>query len=402
MSDQEQPTPMYREQQPLPVAVCLCGKKYRIREGWSGKTISCKSCGQKLLLTVSSASDGHRELESRILPQSSSIYATDSPSKEGSASWTKSAATRIAWGLSWCKLHTAEVLGSVVIHGGAGLILLSLLLEHQEVPDLKPLSAAFESKEIELQEVEQIVLADLSDSDSLPAETPAPLTQLSASVLPPSESFENQTPELRFEAPAVADSVAEAEGENGSMKKGRSRGAGDGEGNGNGGTTFFGKKLSVDSIAYVIDASGSMQGARFQRARMELANALMQMKKTQRFFIVFYTDQTYPLFWPDPVLSLLPASPGNLRKTGLWLERAQTSGGTEPQEAMRLALSLEPDVVFLLSDGDIPEETQVIVSQMNKGSIIHTLALGSDTGAMVLQRISAENQGEFRFIPDIP
>jgi hypothetical protein len=207
-------------------------------------------------------------------------------------------------------------------------------------------------------------------------------------------------PELRFEAPAIA-STANAAG-TGSKRKGRSGSEGDGKGNGNGGTSFFGKKLSVDSIAYVIDASGSMSGARFQRARIELVNALMEMKKTQRFFIVFYTDQTYPLFWPNSVVELLPANSINLRNTGAWLERAQTSGGTEPQQAMRLALSLKPDVVFLLSDGDIPEETRTIVTQDNKGSVIHTIALGSDTGAAVMQQIASENKGEFKFIPDGP
>jgi hypothetical protein len=280
------------------------------------------------------------------------------------------------------------------------LILLSILLEHRDVPDLKPLSAAFEFKEPEFHDVDQVLLTDLSDSASPSAEAAAPLKQLSASVVLPGESFESQMPELRFEAPAIA-STANAAG-TGSKRKGRSGSEGDGKGNGNGGTSFFGKKLSVDSIAYVIDASGSMSGARFQRARIELVNALMEMKKTQRFFIVFYTDQTYPLFWPNSVVELLPANSINLRNTGAWLERAQTSGGTEPQQAMRLALSLKPDVVFLLSDGDIPEETRTIVTQDNKGSVIHTIALGSDTGAAVMQQIASENKGEFKFIPDGP
>ena len=87
-------------------------------------------------------------------------------------------------------------------------------------------------------------------------------------------------------------------------------------------------------------------------------------------------------------------------KTGFWLEKAQTSGGTEPQEAMRIALALKPDVVFLLSDGDIPPETRAIVTRENKRSVIHTIALGSNKGAVVMKQIAAENKGEFKFIPD--
>jgi len=135
----------------------------------------------------------------------------------------------------------------------------------------------------------------------------------------------------------------------------RTRNGQSGTGDAESGTSFFGKTVAAKSVAYVIDASGSMQGPRFVRARMELVNALMKMKKTQEFFIVFYTDQTYPLFWPQSVVSLIPANAENLKKTGLWLELARTSDGTQPQEAMSLALSLKPDVIFLLSDGDIPD-----------------------------------------------
>jgi hypothetical protein len=124
------------------------------------------------------------------------------------------------------------------------------------------------------------------------------------------------------------------------------------------------------------------------------------MRSNQRFYIVFYTDQTYPLFWPNPVAELQPATTLNLQRTMFWLEKAKTSGGTEPQEAMRIALALKPDVVFLLSDGDIPPETLGIVLQENKRSVIHTIALGSNKGAVVMKQIAAENKGEFKFIPD--
>jgi len=61
---------------------------------------------------------------------------------------------------------------------------------------------------------------------------------------------------------------------------------------------------------------------------------------------------------------------------------------------------LKPDVVFLLSDGDIPPETRAIVTRENKRSVIHTIALGSNKGAVVMKQIAAENKGEFKFIPD--
>lgn len=309
-----------------------------------------------------------------------------------------SATTFVVLCLAWCKLHLVEVIGSLIIHGVAALVLLSILLEHQNVPELKPLSATVELAELAIGDVEELVLTELSKPGSAPSDIGAPLPQLTASVLPLTAAFSSEMPELKFQAPAAPDSTAESK--SGSSKKGRGRGKGEGDGDGHGGTSFFGKKLTVDSIAYVIDASGSMQGARFRRARQELVNALKEMRKEQRFYIVFYTDQTYPLYWPNSVAELQLATPVNLRKTGLWLEKAQTSGGTEPQEAMRITLGLQPDVVFLLSDGDIPPDTRAIVMQENKRSVIHTIALGSNKGAVVMKQIAAENKGEFKFIPD--
>ena len=311
---------------------------------------------------------------------------------------TMSATTFVVLCLAWCKLHLVEVIGSLMIHGMAALVLLSILLEHQSVPELKPLSATVELAELAIGDVEELVLTELSKPGSAPSDIGPPLPQLTASVLPLTDVFSSEMPELKFQAPAAPDSTEESG--SGSSRKGRGRGKGEGDGDGHGGTSFFGKKLTVDSIAYVIDASGSMQGARFRRARQELVNALKEMRKEQQFYIVFYTDQTYPLYWPNSVAELQLATPVNLRKTGLWLEKAQTSGGTEPQEAMRIALGLKPDVVFLLSDGDIPPETRSIVMQENKRSVIHTIALGSNKGAVVMKQIAAENKGEFKFIPD--
>jgi hypothetical protein len=302
--------------------------------------------------------------------------------------------------LSWCKTHAAGVAGSLAIHGAAAIVLLTIMLERERAAVWHPLEVMFQIPQPE--DAELLTSEALLEIESPPVE---PLIQqvnfnasVAASASASSSMLPDQMPELHFDGPTLP--------VGGQSDRGTKAGSGGdgprGSGNGGQGTSFFGKKVAVKSVAFVIDASGSMQGARFVRARAELVSALMQMKQKQEFFIVFYTDQTYPLFWPQSVVSLLPANAENLRKTGLWLERARTSGGTQPQEAMSLALSLKPDVIFLLSDGDIPPETRDIVARTNKGSIIHTIALGSNTGAAVMRQIAEENQGEFRFIPDAP
>ena len=397
MSDLDQQSQMYRGERPLPVAICRCGQKYFISEDRLGSTIACHRCGDDVLLTGSSKSASSQRAVPEETRRPTFVPTILTPTREKAATPKMSAAGQMASCLAWCKLHSVEVAGSLMVHGAAALVMLSILLEHQRLPELKPLSATVELADVELGVVEPVLLTELSKPGSASSEIAPPLPQLAASILPVTDAISNDMPELKFQAPTAADSAAKSK--SGSSRK-KGRGRGNGEGDGDGGTSFFGKKLTVDSIAYVIDASGSMQGTRFRRAQRELVNALKEMRTEQRFYIVFYTDQTYPLYWPNSVTELQPATPFNLQKTVYWLEKAQTSGGTEPQEAMRIALSLKPDAVFLLSDGDIPPETRAIVMQENERSVIHTIALGSNKGAVVMKQIAAENKGEFKFIPD--
>ena len=383
---------------PLRVATCRCGQKYLISEDQQVYATVCHSCGEGALLTrsVKPASPGGVDLAATTHSLSSLRIATPSCKKQAPPRMT--AAKLLLSCIGWCKLHGVEVAASLVVHAAAALVMLSILLEHQRVPEQKPLSARVESGDPEVSDLEQVVMAEPANPGSSSSEIINSLPQLTASLLPVTDTFSSEMPELRLPAPAEENSNVKSK--SGSSKRGRGRGKGDKDGDGHGGTSFFGKTLAVDSIAYVIDASGSMQGARFRRARQELVKALKEMRPEQQFYIVFYTDQTYPLYWPNSVAELQAATPFNLQKTGLWLEKAQTSGGTEPQQAMRIALALKPDVVFLLSDGDIPAATRAIVLQENARSVIHTIALGSNKGAVVMNQIAAENNGEFKFIPD--
>ena len=183
-------------------------------------------------------------------------------------------------------------------------------------------------------------------------------------------------------------------------KNGATAGLGTGTEDGRGKVSFFGKEVHADSVGFVIDASKSMSGMRFERARRELLNSLGKLESNQRFFVVFYTDQTFPMFFPDNTVELISADERNLNRVYRWIEQAQVQGGTRPQSAMAMTLRLKPDVVFFLSDGDIPMDTQGIVLHYNTGTKVHTITFGSDIGAAIMRRIAAKNGGQYRFIPD--
>ncbi len=382
--------------------VCSCGKAWHIRDSARKTTLKCKSCGQNLQLAAQVVPSEQRVIDN----VGNSVPQEVTPSSHMESPTVvhyrvKSIVLAIA---ALCKIHGFSVAGSVVVHVVAALLLITVMLDRQQPLELQQIEAGFSLTQADDIEFDLCDDAALLEIETPLAESFVQLEPLDASVATaPSSNLPDLNPELQFDS-QLSEKAASATASRSDKGTGRRKtGIGPGgDGIGDGGTSFFGKKISVKSVAYVIDASGSMTGQRFVRARLELANALSQMTKTQQFFIVFYSDKTYPLFWPEPVVSLIPASKGNLHRTGQWLERSMPSGGTQPQMAMSLALGLKPDVIFLLSDGDIPAETISVVSVENKGSVIHTIALGSEDGSVVMRKIAEENDGEFRLISDIP
>ena len=57
-----------------------------------------------------------------------------------------------------------------------------------------------------------------------------------------------------------------------------------------------------------------------------------------------------------------------------WLRLIEPDGGTDPRPAMKQAISLKPDAVFLLSDGEFPEGTVDEVGQAQHAARFRSIA----------------------------
>jgi hypothetical protein len=64
------------------------------------------------------------------------------------------------------------------------------------------------------------------------------------------------------------------------------------------GGSFFGIRAEGQRFVYVVDCSGSMTGAPYDRASQELVRSLAALSKTQEFFVILYSDDSYPMFFP--------------------------------------------------------------------------------------------------------
>ena len=174
-------------------------------------------------------------------------------------------------------------------------------------------------------------------------------------------------------------------------------------GNGLGGAPaakFFGAEIAGQRIVFVLDNSGSMQGGRLETVIAELLNCLDRLRDDQEFYILFHSDAVYPMLYPDPIDRYLRPTKANKRMVAAWLDTVELCLGDSVEEAIAAAAMIEPDTVFLLSDGRIQGENKfrVLLNADSRDFPIHTFAVGmngSVAGRKNLQLIADANGGDF-------
>ena len=162
---------------------------------------------------------------------------------------------------------------------------------------------------------------------------------------------------------------------------------------GKGNATFFGVKAEGKFFVYVVDRSGSMgAGSRMLRAKRELRESVNRLEFGQQFAVIFYNETPFSVNQGSP----LSADSSSKRKLAQFLNIIEPDGQTDPRAAIRQALTLQPDAVFLLSDGEYPRGVVDSIRQANHQSIpIHCVDLSGGRSGGDLQRIAAESGGQY-------
>ena len=171
------------------------------------------------------------------------------------------------------------------------------------------------------------------------------------------------------------------------------------------GASFFGTYAEGNRFVYVLDSSRSMRGDRWTYACNQLIDSLNALKPGQEFFVICFDLETSYLFnLPPKRAQFFEADSETLTKVRRWLRGRTLGRATMPAEALRVGLEFNPDAIFLLSDGELQDNSLAVLRSLNGLSSerrqipIHTVHLFSPQGRMSLELIALENSGTFTHI----
>ncbi len=166
---------------------------------------------------------------------------------------------------------------------------------------------------------------------------------------------------------------------------------------------FFSVKSEAQTVAFVVDCSGSMGGAPFDRCRLELIRAIINLRPDQAFYAIFFNDGPVPLSGDDTANPTWSTAQSWIKhQTGVRLANADAFGGTNPEPSIRIAASIDPDVIYLLSDGGFSFSNSTILELRQRGIKVNTIAFMDPAGSRLLQEIAAGTNGVYKFVPDLP
>ena len=174
-----------------------------------------------------------------------------------------------------------------------------------------------------------------------------------------------------------------------------------GSGGAGGGTSFFGISSKGGRFCYIMDISASMlQGTRLKGATTELIASLRKLPNFSQFYILFYSTDVSE---PPSQHGWNTARRSTLNRIVNEIHRVQAHGGTEPTAAFVRAMELTPlpDVIFFLTDGQIPTTfIDDLRAMLPKGKrvVVHAVAFGSGADIDQMKEIAKLTGGQYKLV----
>jgi hypothetical protein len=180
------------------------------------------------------------------------------------------------------------------------------------------------------------------------------------------------------------------------------------------GAEFFGVKASGKKFVFVVDSSNSMKNGKFDAAKEELEYAIRRLSPEQLFYVVFFDHDAEKMLLPpdtEPPTNVVPATGMNINSFVKWMGTVKNELKTNPYEAVKFALELKPDAIYILSDGKFTDRGQTVrylkeenvlddpINGRRPRAIIHTIAFWQRDGEEAMKDIADTHKGTYRFVP---
>ena len=153
-------------------------------------------------------------------------------------------------------------------------------------------------------------------------------------------------------------------------------------------------------VVFVLDNSGSMQGASIDQAKAALTLALGRLQPADSFNVIRFNHTTDSVF-----AGALPATRLNLRAAARWVAGLRATGGTEMLPALERALDGRERIerlrqVIFLTDGAVGNEERLfaVIRERLGGSRLFTIGIGSAPNSHFMREAARLGRGTFTFI----
>jgi Ca-activated chloride channel family protein len=171
------------------------------------------------------------------------------------------------------------------------------------------------------------------------------------------------------------------------------------------------KHLVLKDVAFVLDTSGSMAGAKLEQAKKALKFCVENLNDGDRFEILRFSTEVEPLF--D---TLVDATKANRAKAEDFIKDLKPIGGTAIDDALKKALSLStqhstpdtssrPFVIIFLTDGrptiGTTDEDQIVAGVKKRGeghTRVFCFGIGTDVNTHLLDKITEETHAFSQYV----
>ena len=159
---------------------------------------------------------------------------------------------------------------------------------------------------------------------------------------------------------------------------------------------FDGRRAEPQEVVFLVDISGSMEGASLTEAKSALRLCLRQLREGDRFNLIAFDDLMLHF---EP--SLVGFSQKTLEQADAWVLELQTRGGTELLAPLVTAVQAVPTgVVVLLTDGQVGNEDEILsrVLGARQRTRVYSFGIGTNVSDALLQSLASQTGGALELI----